>query len=112
MTAEEIAALTKWVKEGAVWPAADTKHPAAVSSFDIQTRKRHWAWQPLQAAPVPVVKNKTWVRNPIDNFILAKLEEKHLKPAPYADRRTLIRRLTYDLIGLPPTPPGDRRLPR
>lgn len=104
LSAEDIAALTKWIKDGAVWPAKSANRPAAVAVFDIQTRKRHWAWQPLQAAPVPVVKNKSWVRSPIDNFILAKLEEKHLKPAPYANRRTLIRRLTFDLIGLPPTP--------
>ncbi|MCW3100691.1 MAG: Protein of unknown function (DUF1553)/Protein of unknown function (DUF1549)/Planctomycete [Chthonomonadaceae bacterium] len=104
LSADEIAALTRWIKDGAVWPAASAKRSAAVAGFDIQTRKKHWAWQPLQASPVPTVKNKTWVRNPIDNFILAKLEEKHLKPALYADRRMLIRRLTYDLIGLPPTP--------
>ncbi|MCW3054694.1 MAG: Protein of unknown function (DUF1553)/Protein of unknown function (DUF1549)/Planctomycete, partial [Chthonomonadales bacterium] len=100
----EIAALSKWIKDGAVWPTGSANRPATAAAFDIQTRKRHWAWQPLQSAKVPVVKNKTWVRNPIDNFILAKLEEKHLKPASSADRRTLIRRVTYDLIGLPPTP--------
>lgn len=104
LSAEEIAALTKWVKEGALWPAGSANRAAPVSSFDIQVRKRHWAWQPLQGVAVPAVKNKSWVRSPIDNFILAKLEEKHLKPAPYADRRTLLRRLTFDLIGLPPTP--------
>ena len=104
LSTDEIAALTKWVKEGAVWPAGSANRPAAVAAFDIQTRKRHWAWQPLHAAPVPTVKNKSWVRSPIDNFILAKLEEKQIKPAPYADRRTLIRRITFDLIGLPPTP--------
>lgn len=103
LSPEEIAALTKWVKDGAVWPVGPA--PAA-GGFEeqMQVRKRHWAWQPLQKAVVPTVKNKSWVRNPIDSFILAKLEEKHLRPAPEADRRTLIRRLTFDLIGLPPTP--------
>jgi hypothetical protein len=104
LSVEEIAVLTKWVQEGAVWPVGNANRPAPVASFDIQTRKKHWAWQPLHSVAVPTVKNKSWVRNPIDNFILTKLEEKQIKPAPYADRRTLLRRLTYDLIGLPPTP--------
>jgi hypothetical protein len=103
LSAEEIAALTQWVKEGAVWPAGTAHRAAPVSSFNIQVRRRHWAWQPLQTVTVPAVRNSSWVRGPIDHFILAKLEAKHLKPAPYADRRTLIRRLTFDLIGLPPT---------
>lgn len=63
----------------------------------------HWSFIAPVRSPIPKVHNRRWVRNPIDNFILAKLEKEHLKPAPEADRRTLIRRVTLDLTGLPPT---------
>jgi hypothetical protein len=65
---------------------------------------RHWAFQKITPVDPPAVKNKPWARNPIDAFVLAKLESKGLLPAPAADRITLIRRATFDLIGLPPTP--------
>ncbi len=65
---------------------------------------KHWAFRPVQAPPVPAVKDAVWVRNPIDAFILAKLEAENLKPAPSADKSTLLRRVYFDLIGLPPTP--------
>jgi len=64
----------------------------------------HWAFRPIQRPPVPAVKEDRWIKTPIDAFILASLEKKNLSPAPPADRRTLLRRATYDLIGLPPTP--------
>src|ERR1043166_2994131 len=70
------------------------------------SRKKHWAWQPVPKPAVPEVNPESfrgWPKTPIDNFILAKLEEKELKPNPPADKRTLIRRATFDLIGLPPT---------
>src|SRR5205814_1304380 len=74
-------------------------------AFDLQKRKAaHWAWQPVRPQTPPAVKNTAWPHNPIDQFILAKLEEQNLSPAKPADRRTLIRRLYFDLIGLPPTP--------
>src|SRR5437763_12131545 len=66
--------------------------------------KTHWAWQKLSKPAAPEVKDASWAKTPVDNFILAKLEEKDLKPNPPADKRTLIRRATFDLIGLPPTP--------
>src|SRR5437867_12796974 len=62
-----------------------------------------WAFQPPVRPRVPAVKNRPWIRNPIDAFVLAKLEEAGLTPAPAADRATLIRRLSFDLLGLPPT---------
>ncbi len=65
---------------------------------------RLWSLQPVRLPHAPTVKNAAWVRNPIDAFVLAKLEAKGLKPAPEADRRTLLRRLSFDLTGLPPTP--------
>ncbi len=104
LSADDVAALTKWISEGAGWSSAGAGKAPAVAAFDIQTRKKHWAWQPLQNAVIPVVKNTAWARNPIDRFILAKLEAGKLKPAPAADKRTLLRRVTFDLIGLPPTP--------
>jgi hypothetical protein len=66
--------------------------------------KTHWSFQPVKRPVVPVVKNKSWVKNPIDNFILAKLEAKNLTPAAKLGKRALIRRVSYDLTGLPPTP--------
>src|SRR4051794_10824302 len=64
----------------------------------------HWAWKSPVRPPVPSVRDASWVRNPIDAFILARLEEKGLRPAPEANRETWIRRVTFDLTGLPPTP--------
>jgi hypothetical protein len=78
--------------------------PPPKQAFDLQTRRKHWAWQPVKKPPIPAIRRKDWPQNPIDNFILAKLEAKGLKPAPPADKYTLLRRVTYDLIGLPPTP--------
>ena len=69
-----------------------------------QEATQHWAFQPVQRPTVPQVSNPTWARNPIDAFILARLEKVGLKPAPLAERRTLLRRVYLDLIGLPPTP--------
>ncbi len=68
------------------------------------SRSNHWAFQPIKNSPVPTIKNKRWTKTSVDNFILAKLEEKNISPGPAADKRTLIRRATFDLTGLPPTP--------
>ena len=85
LSPQEIALLNRWVQEGANY-------------------QEHWSFvKPERAAP-PAVKQTNWVRNPIDNFVLAKLEKNHLAPEPEADRRTLIRRVTLDLTGLPPAP--------
>ena len=95
-----IESLTKWVKNGAVWPAV-----ANDNSGSIQERsKTHWAFQPVKDSAVPTVRNQDWVRTPIDAFVLARLEAAGLQPSPPADRRTLIRRATFDLHGLPPMP--------
>src|SRR5690606_28920499 len=67
-------------------------------------RSDHWAFQPIVKPHEPVVKQKDWVRNPIDAFILAKLEAEGVRPSPAADRETLLRRVCLDLTGLPPTP--------
>ena len=70
----------------------------------LETGRKHWAFQPLRATQLPVVQDAAWARNDVDRFILAALEAKGLKPSPEADRRTLIRRVTLDLTGLPPSP--------
>jgi cytochrome c553 len=95
-----IADLVAWVKMGAPDPRLGA--PAQKSWTD--SPKTHWAWQPLTKPPVPKVNEIGWPKTPVDNFILSKLEEKNLKPNPAADKRTLIRRATFDLLGLPPTP--------
>ena len=92
LTKDQVAALTEWVKQGAVFPASTI---AAVGD-----PKKHWAFQPVIDPKVPELAG---AKNPIDAFVLAKLTEKGMKPAGPADRRTLARRLYFDLIGLPPT---------
>jgi len=67
-------------------------------------QRRWWAFQKVIDSPVPKVKNQSWVQNPIDAFVLAKLEEKGIQPNPPADKITLLRRVTLDMIGIPPTP--------
>jgi cytochrome c553 len=102
LSAAEVAALTEWVKLGVPWPdpksgALDRAHAIAANA------ERHWAFQPVQMPTLPPVKRDTWVSSPVDRFILARLEQAGLSPSPPADRRTLIRRASFDLIGLPPT---------
>ena len=97
---DEIAALTSWVKMGAPWGA----QPPAGAGKLVPTRTGFWAFQPPAETAVPRVQQSSWPKSPIDRFILAALEAKGLKPAPPANKRTLIRRATFDLTGLPPTP--------
>src|SRR6476661_5326426 len=77
--------------------------PASTGQFTPKDRQ-YWALQTVRRPDVPVVKHTSWVRNPIDAFISQRLEEKGIEPGPPADKVTLIRRLTFDLTGLPPTP--------
>jgi mono/diheme cytochrome c family protein len=95
LTAEQVGLLRAWIDQGAVWP----------ETIVVQGRdpKNHWAFKTPVRSPTPSVKDKKWVRSPVDNFILAKLENEKLKPSPEAERVTLLRRLSLDLIGLPPT---------
>jgi len=104
---EEVAILTRWVREGLPWPARLESEPAHVVEKKpgvSDTDRGYWAYRPVVDSPVPAVKDPAWVRTPIDAFILAKLEERGLKPTSPAEARALIRRATYDLTGLPPTP--------
>lgn len=103
----EIALLTEWVKAGASLPegVAAVAPAGGVRRKEFSKGQREWwSFRPVKDPRVPAVKNAQWVKNPIDAFILAKLEEKGLTPAPPADKLTLLRRVSYDLTGLPPTP--------
>ena len=100
LSPQQIADFEQWIRAGAPDPRAGER--SVVSGQ--RSAKAHWAFVPPKEQPVPAVKDKAWPQTPVDHFILAKLEANNLKPAPPADPRTLIRRLTYDLTGLPPTP--------
>ncbi len=104
LSEDQIAAVRKWIAMGAPHPDADGKAPVPVKKVDIAAGRTFWAFRPPQPKPVPAVRDSSWTQTPIDHFILAKLDEQGLEPAPPADRRTLIRRATFDLTGLPPTP--------
>ena len=112
LASEQIADLTLWIKSGAAWPVdGTTVAMTTTGGSGIRRGKKitakdraHWAFQPVKEPPIPVVKNAAWVANPIDAFVLARLEAKGLSPNPPADKRQLVRRLYYDLTGLPPTP--------
>jgi mono/diheme cytochrome c family protein len=100
----EIKVLTKWVQAGAPWPG-DSKTIVDSGKFTITDEQRRlWSFQPVKAVKAPEVKDAKWPRSDLDRFILAPLEAKGLAPAKPADKRTLLRRATYDLTGLPPTP--------
>ena len=105
----EIAALVEWVQAGAPWPAeaAQPVTPApvpAVQPTSTPDPRTFWAFQPVQDRPIPNLKDSSWASSQIDRFILGGLESKGLQHAPQASKRNLIRRATFDLIGLPPTP--------
>jgi mono/diheme cytochrome c family protein len=102
----QIAELVAWVKMGAPRPKDDglVTNGRPAEAFDLAERRKHWAYQPVRPGTLPVVKNSNWCTSPIDSFILARLEAAGLTPTPPADKRTLIRRVTFDLTGLPPTP--------
>ena len=96
---EDLAVVKNWIAAGAAWPNA-TLASAPPKALD----RSHWAFQPVRDSAPPRVKNEAWIKSPIDRFILAKLEDKGLAPAPPATKLALLRRTAYDLTGLPPTP--------
>lgn len=103
----EIDILTKWVTQGAPWSPADqdtAEKPHEGPPKVDDAARNYWAYRPLHDPSVPPVKNGGWARNPIDAFLLAKLEKASINPAPPADPIALIRRAYYDLTGLPPKP--------
>jgi mono/diheme cytochrome c family protein len=96
LSSDEIALLKAWIDQGAKAPVEDADGASVKGA-------NHWAFRPIASPSVPEVVDKTWVRNPIDAFVLARLEKVGLHPSADADRVTLIRRLSFDLLGLPPT---------
>lgn len=106
LPAKDVQTLERWVKMGAPWPkeaapAAATDRP----EFDLPQRKAdHWVWQAVSSPAVPEVENHAWPRSHLDNFVLSKLEQAKLQPSADSDRSALMRRLYFDLIGLPPSP--------
>ncbi len=101
----EIAVLTRWVEVGVPWPSGEAAKKIGPKQFDLQQRRsEHWCWQPVIRPALPETDDANWPRRDLDRFILDRLRREGLSPAPEADRRTLIRRLTFDLTGLPPTP--------
>ena len=103
---DQIADLAKWIEMGAPDPrTADTvRVRQSRNAIDWNKAREFWSFQPISNTMPPAVSNSSWPRNDIDRFVLAKIEAQKLAPARDADRRTLIRRATFDLIGLPPTP--------
>lgn len=104
---DQIQILERWVEMGAPDPRPKVEAKAGASDaepFDLQQRvQEHWSWKPIQAATPPAVRNESWPSGPIDRFILSKLEQSGLEPAPPASKRQWLRRVHFDLIGLPPT---------
>ncbi len=103
----EVELLRQWIRQGAYWPKTKKSETAPALSWKQRFEKalkEHWALQPLREPPRPRVKQSGWAREPWDHYVLARLEQHGLSPSPEADRRTLIRRATLDLWGVPPTP--------
>jgi hypothetical protein len=95
LTPEQITRLRLWIDQGARWPQ---------TASHASSPKDHWAFQPVSRPALPAVVTTSWVRNGVDAFVLARLEQAGLEPSPEGDRATLLRRLKLDLLGLPPTP--------
>jgi Protein of unknown function (DUF1553)/Protein of unknown function (DUF1549) len=108
LTANQLRLLRAWMGVGTRWPGAETPSRSALLGRKGPQAKAaggHWAFRAPERPPLPPVRNRTWVRNAIDHFVLARLEKEGLAPSPKADRVALIRRLFLDLVGLPPTIP-------
>src|SRR5690606_38633674 len=103
---EELQLLEAWVKAGAPWGevvehvANATDSQSAYAAREADAIANHWSLQPIARPPIPEVANKEWPANEIDHFVLARLEAEGMTPSPPADKRTLLRRATFDLIGL------------
>ena len=106
LEALEIANLVEWIKMGAPDPRTEAIAPAAPAppAYDWDKARRHWAFRPVRDSQPPWVKDPEWRQSPVDRFIKAKLDAKKLEPEPRASKAAVIRRVTFDLTGLPPTP--------
>jgi mono/diheme cytochrome c family protein len=96
LSSEQIALIKHWIDGGASWPDSTARGPASI--------QKHWAYVAPVQAPLPAVKNTAWAAQPIDRWVMARLEKEALNPSAPADKTTLLRRLSLDLIGLPPSP--------
>jgi hypothetical protein len=101
---EEIAILEEWVKRGAPDPRGGGGPAKVVSGIDLKKGKQFWAFRPVANPSLPAVKNKAWPLDPLDRFVLARIERSKLRPVADADRYTWLRRVSLDLTGLSPTP--------
>jgi len=101
---QQVADLVRWIKMGAPDPRKGGTASLIRREIDIEEGRRYWAFQPPTESPLPAVKNRRWPQDPIDHFILSRIEAADLVPAADADKATLARRLHFDLVGLPPTP--------
>ena len=109
LTEAEIADLATWIKDGVAWPRERIPANLGRVRADYEALKaKHWAWQPLSQPKAPAVKQQAWPASEVDRFLLAKLEDRQLAPVADADRATWIRRVTYDLTGLPAVPEDIR----
>jgi len=104
LTAEQVGLLRAWIDQGADWPGSAAPEAETAQSSKPRVKSSHWAFAAPVRPNIPPVSNRSWARNPVDSFVLAKLESEKIEPSKEADRNTLIRRLSLDLIGLPPTP--------
>lgn len=106
LSAKEIASLSKWIDLGAPYdkPLATTKKSSSEKMVITEDDRKFWSFQPLKVPKIPQAKNNTWGKNEIDQFILARQQEKKLTPNAQVSKRAYIRRAYFDLIGLPPTP--------
>jgi hypothetical protein len=104
-----IADFEQWIRDGATDPRRATNQVARPKPIDIEAGRKHWAYHPLNAPAIPEVTGTSWPNGDIDRFILARLEATGLSPGPDADKIVLVRRLYFDLIGLPPTPEQIRQ---
>ncbi len=101
---DQIADIRRWIEDGAALPKVEGGVKPRRGAIDMEQARQFWSFQPPQKAALPQVQNTKWPQTQLDHFVLAQLESKQLAPAAAADKRTLIRRVTFDLIGLPPTP--------
>src|SRR5438270_12471561 len=108
LSTAQVEVLTRWVRMGAPWPAGEEKIPTPLARGKkrqiTDDDRAFWSFQPVHDPPIPHSNDKGWARNPIDQFIFAKLSAEKIAPAPLADRATLIRRATFDPHGFPPPP--------
>ena len=97
----QIALIRAWIDQGATWPATAAEMAAPAPARDPEPK--HWAYRVPERPPAPDVRNSKWVRTPVDQFVLARLEKESLEPSAEAPLETLVRRVSLDLVGLPPS---------